>query len=66
MECAFCRSRFVPQADDVIQVDTVIGIDSDIQVLLQKCQEDPVNRRRYAGLILDMDPTNQEAKQYLT
>lgn len=63
--CAYCRSRFAPQADDLPRKQTVIGLDSDIQVLLQKCKDDPANRRRYASLILDIDPTNQEATNYL-
>ena len=63
--CAYCQSRFAPQADDVPQRDTVIGVQSDIQVLLQKCKDDPANRRRYASLILDIDPTNHEATEYL-
>ena len=63
--CAYCRSRFVPQAADVLQKETVIGLQSDILVLLEKCQDDPANRRRYASLILDLDPTNQAAKDYL-
>jgi len=63
--CAYCRSRFVPQADDLRQEESVIGVYSDIQRLLQKCQDDPANSRRYAGLVLDLDPTNQTARQYL-
>lgn len=63
--CVYCRSKYVPQADDVLPSATVIGIASDIQALLQKCREDSINRRRYANWILDIDPTNQEAKQYL-
>ena len=38
---------------------------ADIQALLEKCKSDPNNRRRYASLILDIDPTNQQANQYL-
>ena len=63
--CAYCRSRFVPQADDLPQKETVIGVLADIQRLLQKCQDDPANSRRYAGLVLDLDPTNQAALRYL-
>lgn len=44
---------------------TTIGLASDIDTLLKKCQEDQVNRRRYANLVLDIDPTNQQAKNYL-
>lgn len=63
--CVYCRSKYVPQADDVRPRETVIGITSDIQALLKKCREDPMNRRRFANLILDIDPTNQDAKQFL-
>jgi uncharacterized Zn finger protein (UPF0148 family) len=63
--CAYCQSRFVPQSDDILQRETVIDVHSDIQALLQKCRDDPVNRRRYAGLILDIDPTNRAARDYL-
>ena len=63
--CPYCRSRFTPQADDLPRKDTVIGVHSDIQMLLQKCEDDPANSRRYANLILDLDPTNHEATKYL-
>jgi hypothetical protein len=55
----------VPQPDDVLEKETFISLLSDVELLLQKCQDDPSNRRRYAGLILDIDPTNQTARQYL-
>jgi hypothetical protein len=63
--CVYCRSKFVAQADDALPTATVIGIPSDIEVLLKKCKEEPSNRRMYANLILDIDPTNSEATQYL-
>lgn len=63
--CAYCQSRFVPQADDVLQSETVIDVHSDILALLKKCQDDPTNSRRYASLILDIDPTNRAAREYL-
>ena len=64
--CAYCRSRFAVQADDLPAKESVISLQSDIQLLLQKCKDDPENRRRYANLILDLDPTNHEAANYLT
>jgi hypothetical protein len=45
--------------------NTTISIQSDIDSLLLKCREDPINSERYAGLVLDIDPTNQEALSYL-
>jgi hypothetical protein len=63
--CAYCQSRFSAQSGDLPPRETIIGLHSDIEALLQKCRDNPANRRRYASLILDMDPTNQEARKYL-
>ena len=63
--CGYCRSRWAMQSDDLPRVETVIDMDSDIQALLQKCVDDPANQRRYASLILDIDPTNQQACRYV-
>lgn len=63
--CDFCRSRFTNTGGKASGKAPTIGIASDIDTLLKKCQEDQVNRRRYANLVLDIDPTNQQAKQYL-
>jgi hypothetical protein len=63
--CTYCRSRFLPEPDDILQAESVIDVNSDILALLQKCEEDPANRRRYASLILDIDPTNRAAMEYL-
>ena len=63
--CAYCQSRFSPQTGDLPAKETTIGVHSDVQALLQRCKDDPANRRRYANLILDIDPTNLEAIQYL-
>lgn len=64
--CSYCQSRFVPQVDDLPPAQTVIGLSSDIQALLQKCRDDPENSQRYANLILDLDPTNMHARRYLS
>lgn len=65
LQCCYCQSRFMPSPQDLPVPDTTISLEHDIQTLLIKCQQDPVNRRRYAGLILDLDPTNADAHQYL-
>jgi hypothetical protein len=62
--CVYCQSRYA-SAPVVVAVETTIGLGSDIDVLLRKCRTEPANRRRYASLVLDLDPTNQEAHQYL-
>ena len=63
--CDFCRSRFVNPAEKNSENSSTIGLASDIENLLRKCQEDPANRMRYASLILDLDPTNRQAQKYL-
>lgn len=63
--CAFCRLKFVLSASDRPNAGAAISVYDDIQVLLEKCRTDPLNRRRYANLILDIDPTNFEATRFL-
>jgi uncharacterized Zn finger protein (UPF0148 family) len=63
--CDFCQSRFVLHADELPAKETNIELHSDVEVLLRKCREDPTNRIRYAGLVLDIDPLNQEALRFL-
>lgn len=63
--CVFCRSKFLLNTEDRTPPRTEISIESDIEALLCKCRADPANSRRYANLILDIDPTNREAVKYL-
>jgi hypothetical protein len=63
--CAYCRSRLKLEVSDHPPKGAIIDFQSDIQALFNKCVEDPANRRRYVNLILDIDPSNQKAKQYL-
>lgn len=63
--CAYCRSKFIPRAEDMPPSESAISVESDIRDLLHKCRNDPPNSRRYANLILDIDPTNFEALKYL-
>ena len=42
-----------------------IALNNDIAELLKKCRNEPYNARKYANLILDIDPTNAEARKYL-
>ena len=38
---------------------------SDVEQLLAKCKANPRRARKYAILVLEMDPTNKEALKYL-
>ena len=64
--CVYCQSRLMSEVEDYPQMMSIIDVHSDIQMLLKKCIEDSANRRRYASLILDIDPSNVEALKYLT
>jgi hypothetical protein len=63
--CRYCRSKYALHADDIFPQGSRISLGEDIKMLLQKCQADPANARRYANLILDIDPGNDEAIKYL-
>ena len=63
--CQFCDSQHKPEKTDKPKKQSTISLQSDIDRLLQKCKSDPARASRYAGLVLDIDPTNKEAKKYL-
>ena len=60
--CTFCGTTY--QAENLPK-QSDIALDDDIQRLLEKCKAEPQNARKYANLILDIDPTNTEALRYL-
>jgi DNA-directed RNA polymerase subunit RPC12/RpoP len=46
-------------------VQSSIALDNDVTRLLEKCRTEPWNARKYANLVLDIDPHNREALKYL-
>ena len=58
--CEHCGSKFIITADDRPE-SSQIDLASDVAVLLQKCQADPLNAKKYAKRILEIDPANHEA-----
>lgn len=60
--CDYCNTRFLPP---VTAKTSEISLSDDVQRLLDKCKSDPDKAWKYANLILDIDPDNQEALQYL-
>lgn len=63
--CAYCGSKFAIEASDRPQNAMGVSISEDIKRLLAKCRTDRKNARKYANLILDIDPNNKDALQYL-
>ena len=62
--CNYCGSRYLMK-EESIKKTSEISIGDDVAKLLAKCKSDPKNARKYANLILDIDPMNNEAKKYL-
>ena len=63
--CAYCGTRFLLSEEERVRPRSEIRLSSDIERLLKKCQDNPKNASKYANLILDLDPTNDEARRYL-
>lgn len=63
--CRYCKSRFIPSKDDKPAKAATISLNSDVERLLNKCKTDPSRAKKYAALILEMDPANKEAKAIL-
>ncbi|MBP7211118.1 MAG: hypothetical protein KBA02_07995 [Paludibacteraceae bacterium] len=63
--CQFCNTKYVITDDDIPKKESVISVREDVKRLLEKCKNDPLNARRYANLVLDIDPTNREAHKYI-
>ena len=62
--CRYCKSRFnIPKEEKA--ADSKISLNEDVQRLLDKCKKEPFRARRYATLILEIDPNNKEARRIL-
>ena len=59
--CAYCDTKFEVE----IKKSAAVMMEDDIQELLQKCKLYPWNARKFANLILEIDPNNREAMKYL-
>ena len=71
MKCIYCRTIYVADANAVTKLfndnvaNSVIEIDEDILRLLERIEKEPWNARKFANMILDIDPTNEEALRLL-
>ncbi len=59
--CKYCNSRYAIGQDDMGYRQSSISLGSDVDVLLRKARMDPRNAKKYANLVLDIDPDNEEA-----
>ena len=75
MVCKFCGSKLIPDEDERESVKSFaaaqgrgkaeIDLVSDVDRLLEKCRKEPRNAKKYANLILDIDPDNEEVYKFL-
>jgi len=63
--CRYCGTKFQLTSDDIAIKESYIALNSDVERLLNLCKTEPYNARKYANLILDIDPSNKEALKYL-
>ncbi len=63
--CKFCNTRYAMVKANKGVSKSTISVHSDVKILLEKCRTDKTNARKYANLILDIDPNNVEARRYL-
>jgi len=63
--CAFCMTKYVPDQSTAPSAATSIHVGADVHALIMKARHDPPNAGRYYKLVLDLDPTNAEARAYL-
>lgn len=59
--CKYCGTSF----ENDTKKESDISLNDDVKRLLEKCKAEPFNARKYANLILDIDPSNTEALKYL-
>ena len=59
--CRYCKSKFVPSKEEKAKKAATISLNDDVERLLNKCKTDPARAKKYARLILEMDPNNIEA-----
>ena len=63
--CRYCGTKHVISQEDRPAKYSTIELNKDVEELLKKAKEDPARAKKYAERILEIDPNNQEAKNYL-
>lgn len=63
--CKYCHAKYQLTKEDMLVKDSVISIRKDVETLLKKCRDNPAKAKKYANLVLDIDPNNKEALKYI-
>ena len=63
--CRYCKSKFVIPKDEREKPWATIDLSDDVKRLLDRCKKEPARAKKYAMLILEIAPGNQEALEIL-
>lgn len=63
--CRYCGAKYLKNDDDKPVKESVIDLNSDVEKLLRRCREEPDRAKKCAERILEIDPSNEEAKKIL-
>ena len=63
--CKYCGTKHKKTKGDIEVKNSTINLNADVLVLLEKINRDPANAKRYAQLVLEIDPYNEKAQQIL-
>lgn len=63
--CKYCGTKFKKTREDGFIEDSSIELDNDVKRLIEKIEKEPQNAKKYAQLILTLDPHNDYAARIL-
>ena len=63
--CKYCGTKFKKSLENGFGMESSIELDNDVKRLLEKIEKEPQNAKKYAQLILTLDPHNEYAANVL-
>ena len=63
--CRYCGSKFKKSIENGFGMESSIELDSDVKRLIEKIEKEPQSTKKYAQLILTIDPHNEYAARVL-
>ena len=63
--CRYCRSKFKKSIENGFGKESSIELDIDVKRLIEKIEKEPQNAKKYAQLILTIDPHNEYAARVM-
>lgn len=63
--CKYCGTQFQVTSKDFTIKESRVAVNADVERLLKLCAAEPHNAKKYANLVLDIDPSNTAVLKYL-